>query len=203
MGEGSKELSWHHLGRASAQGCNWPHCVSTPTPPGCKGTPSKAACTSDSRGRQGFQAVPSAHQVAASLGCLGKEKSGLQQVWSGLRAENRETSLGSYCGRGLGTGRGRLWFESSPSAKGGNRRLSYRLVRVWSTMEEGGWGLKAISSPTRKNGVRFLLTHVKIVETAPQSPMDTSRSFKTYHVIFCCFWTVSFLSPIRWFWDKP
>ena len=57
------------------------HIASAHTPPpGCKGTPSEAACTSDSRGRRGFRAVPSADQVAAGLGCLGKEKSGLQQV---------------------------------------------------------------------------------------------------------------------------
>ena len=66
-----------------------------------------------------------------------KKKSGLQRVWSGLRAEKRETSLGSYCAWGLGTGRGLLWFESSTSAKGGNRRLSYLLVGVWSTMGRG------------------------------------------------------------------
>ena len=158
----------------------------TPTP-GCKGTPSEAACTSDSRGRRGFRAVPSADQVATGLGCLGKEKSGLQQVWKGLRAENRETSLGSYCGRGWGRGEGFCGLSLPQVSKEGTAGFLTGSSGPGAQWEEGGWGLKAISSPTWKNGVRFLLTHMKIVETAPQSPMDTSQSFKTYHVILCCF----------------
>lgn len=78
------------------------------------------------------------------FGFSGAKRTGLQQVWSGLRAEKKVDWPRFLLWLGVGDvvmacmlGKGLVWFESSVSAKGGNASLSHQLVLNWSTMGRG------------------------------------------------------------------
>ena len=106
-------------------------------PPGVQGHPQWGGLHLWQQRQAGFPGSPQCRPSGCRFGLSGEREVRSPAGLKGLESRKQGDKPGVLLWSGLGTGRGLLWFESSTSVKGGNRRLSYRLVWAWSTVGRG------------------------------------------------------------------